>query len=128
MAGRPRANIDQVQFENLCRLQCTEREICGWFNITDKTLTRWCKDVYKKPFSQVYAEKREGGKISLRRSQWKLAEHNATMAIFLGKQYLGQKDVQSVEVKKDTDSTIQEMEAYFNDKKRNIGPPVGKTD
>lgn len=31
--------------------------------------------------------------MSLRRMQWKLAEKNNSMAIFLGKQYLGQKDV-----------------------------------
>jgi hypothetical protein len=30
--------------------------------------------------------------MSLRRAQFKLAETNASMAIFLGKQYLGQKD------------------------------------
>ena len=32
----------------------------------------------------------------LRRSQFKLAEKNAAMAIFLGKQYLGQKDIPDV--------------------------------
>lgn len=90
--GRPRANIDQKQFENLCRLQCTRDEICGWFSITDKTLNRWCKETYKKTFSAVYEEKRQGGKISLRRSQWRLSETNPTMAIWLGKQYLGQRD------------------------------------
>ena len=30
--------------------------------------------------------------MSLRRKQWNLAKTNATMAIWLGKQYLGQKD------------------------------------
>ena len=90
--GRPKAQIDQKQFENLCRLQCTRDEICGWFSITDKTLNRWCKETYKKTFSAVYAEKRQGGRISLRRSQWRLSETNPTMAIWLGKQYLGQKD------------------------------------
>ena len=30
--------------------------------------------------------------MSLRRIQWKLADKNTSMAIFLGKQYLGQKD------------------------------------
>lgn len=33
-------------------------------------------------------------KIRLRQSQIKLAEKNAAMAIFLGKNYLNQKDVQ----------------------------------
>lgn len=91
-AGRPRKEIDQKQFENLCGLQCTEEEICGWFDTTDKTLTRWCMDTYGKNFSEIYEEKRGLGKISLRRSQFRLAEKNAAMAIFLGKQYLGQSD------------------------------------
>jgi hypothetical protein len=90
--GRPRAQIDQAQFEKLCGLQCTEAEILAWFGVTDKTLTRWCKETYKKSFSEIFKEKRETGKISLRRHQWRLAEKNASMAIFLGKNYLGQKD------------------------------------
>lgn len=126
--GRPRAQIDKAQFENLCRLQCTQSEILGWFGITDKTLTRWCRDTYGKSFSEIFAEKREGGKISLRRAQWHLAEKNATMAIFLGKQYLGQKDVQGIEISQSTDATIAEMEAFFDDKKRNSQPPMDATD
>lgn len=90
--GRPRAQIDKDQFEKLCGLQCTEKEILAWFGITDKTLNRWCKEIYHASFSDVFAEKRETGKISLRRHQWRLAEKNASMAIFLGKNYLGQKD------------------------------------
>lgn len=90
--GRPKKNIDQKQFESLCGLQCTLEEICGWFGITDKTLNSWCKKTYSKTFSEVFKEKRSTGKISLRRHQWRLAEKNANMAIWLGKQYLGQKD------------------------------------
>lgn len=91
--ARPKADIDQKTFEGLCKLQCTESEICSWFSITDKTLSRWCKETYGKSFSDIFAEKREAGKISLRRAQFRLAEKNATMAIWLGKQYLKQKDV-----------------------------------
>lgn len=90
--GRPKKNIDKKQFESLCGLQCTLEEICGWFGITDKTLNSWCKKTYSKTFSEVFKEKRSTGKISLRRHQWRLAEKNANMAIWLGKQYLGQKD------------------------------------
>lgn len=90
--ARPRKEIDQKQFENLCGLQCTLEEICGWFDITDKTLDSWCKRTYGKSFSEVFREKRGLGKISLRRSQWRLAEKNANMAIWLGKQYLGQRE------------------------------------
>lgn len=90
--ARPKKEIDQEQFEKLCGLQCTEEEILSWFDVTDKTLTRWCKETYNEGFSAVYAKKREKGKISLRRAQFRLAEKSATMAIFLGKNYLGQKD------------------------------------
>ena len=90
--GRPRAEIDKKQFENLCGLQCTLEEICGWFGVTDKTLDSWCKRTYYASFSEVFKQKRGLGKISLRRSQWRLAEKSATMAIWLGKQYLGQRD------------------------------------
>ena len=53
-------------------------------------------------FSEVFKEKRGLGKISLRRNQWRLAEKNATMAIWLGKQYLGQKDQVEASVVVDT--------------------------
>lgn len=97
--ARPRKNIDKDQFEKLCGLQCTKDEICGWFDITDKTLDAWCKREYKESFSDIYHKKAEVGKISLRRSQFKLAEKSAAMAIFLGKQYLGQRDSIEVEDK-----------------------------
>lgn len=84
--------ISQKEFEKLCGLQCTKEEICSFFDVTDKTLDKWCKRTYKASFSVVFAQKRGIGKISLRRSQWRLAEKSSAMAIFLGKQYLGQRD------------------------------------
>lgn len=90
--GRPKKKIDQEQFEKLCELQCTQEEICGWFDITDKTLNSWCKETYGVSFSEIYSKKRERGKISLRRAQFQLAQKSAAMAIFLGKNYLGQTD------------------------------------
>lgn len=99
--GRRPKEIDQKQFENLCGLQCTYDEICSWFDVTDKTLNSWCKRTYSKNFSEVFNEKRGRGKISLRRTQWELAKKNASMAIFLGKQYLGQSDQGGVITEKD---------------------------
>lgn len=96
--GRPAKEIKQEQFEELCKMQCTEEEICAVFNVSDETLNKWCKNTYGKTFLEVFKEKRTGGKASLRRSQWKLAETNATLAIWLGKQYLGQRDEQSLNV------------------------------
>lgn len=96
--ARPRKEIDKSQFEKLCGLQCTKEEICSFFNVTDKTLESWCKREYEEGFSEVFKQKRGVGKISLRRNQFRLAEKNANMAIWLGKQYLNQ--CEPMEVKK----------------------------
>lgn len=90
--GRPKKEIDKTEFEKLCALQCTIEEFCCFFDITDKTLDRWCKDTYKMSYSEIFAIKRGVGKISLRRTQMRLAEKSPAMAIFLGKNYLGQSD------------------------------------
>jgi len=90
--GRPRKEIDRSQFEGLCKLQCTLEEIAGWFDCSEDTIERWCSREYKQKFAEIYAEKRQAGRISLRRAQFRLAEKNAAMAIFLGKNYLGQSD------------------------------------
>ena len=94
--ARPRKEIDQRQFESLCGLQCTQEEICGFFDCDDMTLNRWCKRTYRMRFSEVFKIKRQRGKVSLRRNQWKLSESSTAMAIWLGKQYLDQKDVPDV--------------------------------
>lgn len=101
--GRPKINIDKKIFENLCAIQCTEIEICGCFDCCEDTLNKWCKENYRnengKPmtFSEVFAVKRQKGRASLRRSQFRMAEKNANMAIWLGKQYLDQKDEARIE-------------------------------
>lgn len=108
--ARPKKEIDQKQFENLCGLQCTLEEICGWFDVCSDTLETWCKRTYKKGFSEVFAQKRGAGKISLRRNQWRLAEKNATMAIFLGKQFLGQRDNMDITVGDSGALALEELE------------------
>ena len=95
--ARPRKEIDQKDFESLCDLQCTKEEICGFFDVSDKTLENWCKRTYSEGFSEVFKKKRGKGKISLRRAQFRLAEKSASMAIWLGKQWLGQKDTVEIE-------------------------------
>lgn len=104
--ARPRKEIDQKQFENLCGLQCTLEEICGWFGCCTDTLESWCKRTYKQGFSEVFKQKRVGGKISLRRSQFQLAGKNANMAIWLGKQYLGQTESVAIKVVEQEDDPI----------------------
>ena len=90
--GRPKKEIDKKIFENLCGLQCTLEEIAGVFDCSADTIERWCKREYKETFAETYKKHSAKGKMSLRRTQFKLAEKSAAMAIFLGKNYLGQKD------------------------------------
>lgn len=115
MAGRPKKEINQKQFESLCMIQCTETEICSVLDVDDKTLARWCKQTYRRNFSEVFREKREGGKASLRRNQWKMSETNPTMAIWLGKQYLGQSDKREDKVEVGADGFLEAITKRMDD-------------
>lgn len=84
--------IDKIGFEKLCGLMCTEVEIADFFDVDEDTLNTWCKRIYGGTFSETFKRKCSPGKITLRRIQLKQAEKNPTMAIWLGKQWLGQTD------------------------------------
>ena len=95
--ARPRKNIDRKDFESLLALQCTLDEVTAFFDhkldgCSVDTIERWCKRTYKENFADIAAKKRNLGKISLRRAQFELAKKNGAVAIFLGKNYLGQTD------------------------------------
>ena len=96
LRGRPLKEIDPRKFEKLCEMQCTEKEIAAFFDVSEDTILRWCRRTYGAKFADVFADKRQLGKISLRRSQWKLAQNDTKMAIWLGKQYLDQTDKREV--------------------------------
>ena len=97
--GRPKKDFDIKAFQDLVGLGCDQKEICWFFRDESgkvaniDTLTRWCKRTFGQTFQEYF---RENGcmmlKIRLRRNQMKLSETNAGMAIFLGKQILGQSD------------------------------------
>lgn len=97
--GRPKKEFDAKSFVDLVGLGCDQAEIC-WFFRDEKgkpanvdTLTRWCKRTFGVTFQEFYKENGAMAmKIRLRRNQIKLSEKSAAMAIFLGKNYLGQTD------------------------------------
>jgi len=90
--GRPLKPIKWDQVETLCKIQCTQEEICAVIGVSDETLNNRCKKEQGVTFLEFFKQKRNGGKSSLRRRQWNMSENNPTMAIWLGKQYLGQSD------------------------------------
>lgn len=90
--------IDKNKFERLCEIMCTKVEIAHIFDCSEDTIERWCKKTYEgKTFSQVHEQHRNLGLVSIRRSQMELSKKNPAMAIFLGKNYLGQSDNAKVE-------------------------------
>lgn len=110
--GRPLKEINEEQFEGLCNLQCTLEEIAGFFKCSSDTIERWCERTYETNFAEVYKKHSQNGKISLRRLQFKLAERNPSMAIWLGKQYLNQRDRISNIVETDEESK-ELLKAYM---------------
>ena len=92
--GRPRITIDWQLVEEACKIQCTQEEIASLAGCSVDTLVRHCKRKHKISFAEFFRGKRNGGKASLRRSQWIMSKSNPTMAIWLGKQYLEQSDKQ----------------------------------
>lgn len=85
--ARPKIKIDYLTVEKLANIQCTQDEIATFLGVSVRTLQR------DEEFCRLYKKGQDNGRMSLRRIQFKLAEKNTSMAIFLGKQYLGQKDV-----------------------------------
>lgn len=89
--ARPKAKIDMVELEKLCSMQCTDEEIAAWFGISTRTVERR-RTIAK--FGEVMNNARAKGRVSVRRSLFKLAAAgNIAAAIFLAKNILGYRDV-----------------------------------
>lgn len=91
--------LDKSQFEELCKIQCTQEEICAVLKADYKKVDAWCKKEYGCSFAEAQSTYALDGKKSLRRAQFELAKNNPQMAIWLGKQVLGQKDVVEQDIK-----------------------------
>lgn len=117
--GRPRKEIDVDQFEKLCAIQCTLEEVAAYFDMDSDTLNERMKEIYGGTFSDVFKVKRQKGFVSLRRSQFnKALEGDNTMLIFLGKNYLKQRDRAPEEEQSKTDpDLLAKLVELLNNKK-----------
>jgi len=113
--GRPRVDIDLEQLENLSQLNCTMPEIAAYFKVPLRTL----EDKYTNDpdVRAAIDQGREFGKLSVRRKQIQIMEehNNPTMAIWLGKQLLGQRDKHDVITEDRGDTALSEAFAILND-------------
>jgi len=77
--------------EKYSSIMCTQSEIASLLGVSLSTLE------HDPEFLRIHKKGMESGKASLRRMQYLNANKgNATMQIWLGKQYLGQKDKQEI--------------------------------
>jgi hypothetical protein len=82
------------QLSELARIHCTKAEIAGVLGVSRPTFDAFLD---REPDArEAFENGIEEGKASLRRTQFRLAERSAAMAIFLGKNLLGQRDVADV--------------------------------
>jgi len=92
---------------NMVRIQCTQTEICSILGMSDTTLNRRLQERGYENFLDLYKRHNDEGRMSLRRMQWQAAENgNSTMLVWLGKQYLGQKDKQEQTI------SVEHVHAY----------------
>lgn len=115
--GRPTVEFDKKAFADLVGLGCSQDEICWYFRdetgkVANKdTLSRWCLRTFGKNFQDYFEENGYMAlKIRLRRNQFKLSERSAAMAIFLGKNYLGQSDT----VEHEDKEALTRLDAILN--------------
>lgn len=100
--GRPKAKIEWKKVDQLLKAGCTGASIAEMIGIHPDTLYERCKEEHKTNFSDYSQQKRAVGLDMLKAKQFDIAmKGNQTMLIWLGKQYLDQKDKvdESVSVK-----------------------------
>ncbi len=126
--GRPEVKWterDCNTFKALCSQFNTEHDICAVMGLDNETLMRLVNEYLyeditghkrrgtakKVTFSQAFKKYSSNGRVSLRRSQYRKAvdEGNVPMLIWLGKQYLDQREAPIGNEDEEADRAIREM-------------------
>lgn len=107
--SRPSKEIDWNKVDRYLQAQCDGTGIAALLGIHPDTLYLRCQAEKKMGFSEYSALKRGEGKELLRAKQFAVAmEGDKTMLVWLGKQYLNQKD------KSESNLSIKEDQAEKN--------------
>lgn len=89
-AGRKQIEIPLNVLEAVASSHATLDEIAAYFHVTADTISRRQRE--DPEFREALNRGRALGKFNIRYNQTRMAQHHPGMAIWLGKQYLGQKD------------------------------------
>lgn len=99
--GRPKIEYDLEKVEIFGRFKATYETMADYFGVSVRTIeremtpsnneeTKFCRS-YKKGYTELKM------KLSEAQIHNAIVENNATLQVWLGKQYLGQKDKQEIE-------------------------------
>ena len=89
--ARPQLEIDEETVEKLAAIHCSMEEIAS--------VCKCSVDTLERRFAEVIKSGRDQGKTSLKRKQYETAmKGSVPMLIWLGKQYLQQKDKSPEEI------------------------------
>ena len=104
--GRPKADISVSAIEKLSALSCTDEELAAYFSVTVQTIENKRKD---PEYADAMRRGAAKGKLSLRRLQFRAAQNgDRTMLVWLGKQWLHQRDEQHVTVAEEPKESFPE--------------------
>lgn len=102
------------QITGLAQIQCTQEEAAAVLGVHRDTFGDFLRKDKKALDAWEMGQLR--GKASLRRTQFRLAESNAGMAIFLGKNLLGQRDQAALEHTGKIDVNLNEVRGAIEGK------------
>jgi hypothetical protein len=113
--GRPKIEINLDELERLSALNCTMPELAAYFRVPLRTLEdRYTND---PDIRATINRGREVGKLSVRRKQMQIMNdmNSTTMAIWLGKQLLGQRDKHDVITEDRGETALNEAFSVIED-------------
>ena len=92
-SGQKKIKLDYETCEKLASIMCTQAEIADFLGVSTSKLE------HDEKFKEIHRKGINKGRASIRRMQYKACEDgNPTMLIWLGKQYLKQRDMKDIQV------------------------------
>ena len=93
----------------LAEIQCTQQEAASVLGVHKDTFNDFLRSPTDKRAADAWEMGREEGKVALRRLQWRTAQKSTTMQIWLGKQWLNQRDKMDETVQATVSSAVVDV-------------------
>lgn len=103
--GKP-VEIDWNEFDRLCGIQCSLREIAQWFNCSEDSIERHVEKTHGVKFAEYFDAKRGTGKVALRRKMYDMAmSGDRVMLIWVSKNLIGWSE--KIDTKQQIDTKVE---------------------